>query len=125
MDKISIVVPVYNAEQRLKCCVDSILQQTYDNYELILVDDDSTDNSVKICDVYACSYSNVYVCNIQNQGVSHARNYGIEKSTGHYITFADVDDFLTKNASEILLRGNGKLTYSSIGQYCLDSSNFC
>ena len=78
MDKISIVVPVYNAEQRLKFCVDSILQQTYDNYELILVDDGSTDNSVKICDAYASSYSFVHVYHIQNQGVSHARNYGIE-----------------------------------------------
>lgn len=125
MDKISIVVPVYNAEQRLMCCVDSILQQTYDNYELVLVDDGSTDNSVKICNAYASSNTNVHVYHIQNQGVSHARNYGIEKSAGRYIIFADVDDFLTKNASEILLRGNGKLTYSSIGQYCLDSSNFC
>lgn len=122
MDKISIVVPVYNAEQRLECCVDSILQQTYDNYELILVDDGSTDSSVKICDAYASSYSFVHVYHIQNQGVSHARNYGIEKSTGRYITFVDADDFLTKNALEILLRGNGKLTYFSIGQYCLDSS---
>lgn len=102
MDKISVIIPVYNAGQKLKCWVGSILQQTYDNYELILVDDGSTDNSVKICNAYARPYSNVHVYHIRNQGVSHVRNYGIEKSTGCYITFVDADDFLTKNALEIL-----------------------
>lgn len=124
MEKISIIVPVYNAENTLGRCIDSVLEQTSRDYELVLVDDGSTDSSGVICDEYAAAHPTVYVYHIANQGVSHARNYGVSKSTGKYVTFVDADDFLAENALEILSRGKGKLTYFSIGKYCLDTNCF-
>lgn len=119
---ISIIVPVYNAETTLKRCLDSIFLQEYKNYEVVLVDDGSTDDSSNICDDYAKTYPNVHAFHIHNQGVSHARNYGIQKCIGRFVIFVDADDFLSRNALELLQRGKGKLTYFSIGQYNLDTS---
>lgn len=121
---ISIIIPVYNAEENIRRCVDSILRQTYANYEVILVDDGSTDTSGKICDEYASAHANIHVFHIPNHGVSHARNYGIQKSSGQYVTFVDSDDFLSETALELLARGKGILTYFSIGQYNLDTSQY-
>lgn len=121
---ISIIIPVYNAEANIRRCVDSILKQTYANYEVILVDDGSTDTSGSICDEYASSHSNIHVFHIPNQGVSHARNYGMHKSSGQYITFVDSDDFLSETALDLLAKGDGKFTYFSIGQYNLDTSQY-
>ncbi len=124
MEKISIVVPVYNAEQTLKQCLDSILQQTYKDFEVVLVDDGSTDKSASICDNYSASNADINVYHIPNQGVSHARNFGITKCTGRYITFVDADDFLAKDALDLLAKGQGKFTYFSIGQYNLDKADY-
>lgn len=122
--KISVVIPVYNAESNIRRCIDSVLNQTYKYYEVILVDDGSTDNSAQICDDYTSSHDNIYVYHLHNKGVSHARNYGMQKCSGRYVTFLDSDDFLTDKALELLLRGKGKLTYFSIGRYNLDNSNY-
>lgn len=94
MKKISVIVPVYNAEKWLKRCVDSILNQNYDNFELILVNDGSKDNSGAICDEYANYDARVKVIHKENGGVSDARNAGIDKADGDYITFVDSDDEL-------------------------------
>ena len=93
---ISIIVPVYNVEKYLKRCVESIINQTYKNLEIILIDDGSTDNSGKICDEYALMDNRVKVLHIKNGGVSNARNLGIENATGEYIAFVDSDDYLEK-----------------------------
>ena len=93
MIKYSVVIPVYNVESYLPYCIDSVLtQNTSFSYEIILVDDGSTDKSSNICDNYASQNSSIRVFHIANQGVSHARNIGIEKSLGEYILFLDADD---------------------------------
>lgn len=105
MDKIkfSIIVPVYQKEFFLKNCVDSLLAQTYQDFEIILVDDGSIDKSGEICDEYAKIDSRVVSFHKTNGGVSAARNYGIEKSIYKYIAFIDADDFWEKNfLSEIV-----------------------
>ena len=94
---ISIIVPVYNVENYLKECIDSILGQTYTNYELILVDDGSTDSSGIICDKYAEKNLNVSVVHKVNGGLSSARNAGIEKANGDYYVFIDSDDVVHRD----------------------------
>lgn len=103
MDKISIVVAVYNAEKTLKKCVDSLLNQTYKNIEIILVNDCSKDNSLDICNEYSKANDNVKVIsNERNSGVSDTRNNGIDNSTGEYICFVDSDDYVESNYIEVL-----------------------
>lgn len=103
MNKISIVVAVYNAEKTLEKCVNSLLKQTYENLEIILVNDSSSDNSFNICKKYSIIYSNVVtINNLVNLGVSATRNIGIEKSTGDYICFVDSDDYVEANYVEEL-----------------------
>ena len=97
MKKVSVIVPVYNAESVLHYCVDSILNQTFKDYELILVDDGSTDGSGALCDEYALTNENVLVKHMENQGVSVARNTGIELAKGEYICFVDSDDYVEKD----------------------------
>ncbi len=92
MSKLSVIVPVYNAEKTLSRCVDSILSQTYHDFTLILVDDGSQDGSGKICDGYAEKDSRIKVIHKENGGVSSARNAGLAISAGEYITFLDADD---------------------------------
>jgi glycosyltransferase involved in cell wall biosynthesis len=104
MPEISVIVPVYNVEKYLHRCVDSILAQSFSNFELILVDDGSTDNSGKICDEYAQKYDNIKVYHINNKGVSYARNYGIKKAAGEYILFCDSDDTVLEGWIETLLK---------------------
>ena len=96
-EKISVIVPVYNVEAYLERCVESILHQTYTNFELILINDGSTDSSGQICDDLACQCENIKVYHIENAGVSNARNTGIQLATGAWITFVDSDDFVTKD----------------------------
>lgn len=91
---VSVIVPVYNIAEDLPRCAESVLNQTYDAVELILVDDGSTDGSSDVCDLYALQDSRVKVIHQKNAGVSAARNAGIEKSSGEYITFLDSDDYL-------------------------------
>lgn len=95
MDKISVIVPVYNVKEYLKECIDSILSQTYRNMEIILVDDGSTDGSGDICDEYAQDNEMIKVIHKENGGLSSARNKGLESITGEYIGFVDSDDVLS------------------------------
>ena len=99
---ISIVVPIYNVEKYLKKCLDSIINQTYKNIEIILINDGSTDNSGKICDNYKENYDNVVVIHNKNRGVSVSRNIGIDKAKGNYITFIDADDYIEPDMIEKL-----------------------
>ena len=102
INKISIIVPVYNAKSYLSRCIDSILNQTYQDFELILVDDGSTDCSGEICDKYASNDIRIRVFHKPNGGVSSARNLGLSKINGNYVIFVDSDDFLMPNHLEIL-----------------------
>ena len=85
MSKISVVVPVYNADKYLKDCIDSLLAQTINDFEIILVNDGSTDNSKDICHSFANKYSNIYVIDKENGGAASARNIGIKNAKGDYI----------------------------------------
>jgi len=91
--KFSVIVPVYNVEKYLHECVDSVLNQTYPEYEIILVDDGSTDNSKSICDHYSQLDQRIRVFHTSNSGVSTARNIGIQKAIGEYVLFLDSDDY--------------------------------
>lgn len=93
---ISVIVPVYNAEKTLRQCVDSILGQDYRDFELLLIDDGSKDNSPAICDEYAAKDLRVKVFHKPNGGVSSARNLGIENAQGKWVTFIDADDYITE-----------------------------
>lgn len=95
--KISIIVPVYNAEKRIRRCIDSILTQKMDDFECILVDDGSTDHSPAICDMYAKQDTRIMVIHKKNGGVSSARNAGLEKANGEWVIFVDSDDFIKSN----------------------------
>lgn len=92
--KISVIVPVYNVEKYLPRCIDSILSQSFTNFELILVDDGSPDNSGRICDKYAAKDSRIRVIHKKNGGASSARNVGIKNAKGEWITFIDADDYI-------------------------------
>lgn len=103
MSKISVIVPIYNTAEYLGECIDSILMQTHQNLEVILIDDGSTDDSGKIADQYAEKDLRVIVRHTENGGVSNARNRGIDISTGEYIAFVDSDDALDVRYFETLL----------------------
>lgn len=100
---ISIVVPVYKVENEIDRCVQSILIQTYKNIEIILVDDGSPDNCPQICDEYAKKDNRVKVIHKENGGLSDARNVGLREAKGEYILYVDSDDFIQKNACEVLI----------------------
>ncbi|MGX7112127.1 glycosyltransferase family 2 protein [Gemella cuniculi] len=104
MDKISVIVPVYNVEQYLEKCVNSIINQTYKNLEIILVDDGSTDSSGKICEKLAEKDARIRVIHKENGGLSDARNKGIEVATSNLIGFIDSDDYIDNDMYEILLK---------------------
>lgn len=93
MPQISVIVPVYNAEKSLNRCVDSILAQTFTDFELILVNDGSKDSSGQICDRYVLSDPRVRVIHKSNGGVSSARNLGLDAAGCEFITFCDSDDY--------------------------------
>jgi glycosyltransferases involved in cell wall biogenesis len=94
---ISVIIPVYNAEKYVEATVESVLSQNHDNFEVILVDDGSTDNSAVICDSLSAKYDRIRVIHKANGGVSSARNAGIEAASGKYITFIDADDKAGEN----------------------------
>ena len=110
-DLVSIIVPVYNVEKYLEKCIQSICEQTYDNLEIILSDDGSTDNSGKICDQYACIDSRIRVIHKENGGLSDARNSGIEVASGRYFMFVDSDDTITYDTVE-------KLFFAAMEHHC-------
>ena len=100
---ISIIIPVYNTEKYIRRCVDSVIAQSYKDWELILVDDGSTDGSGKICDEYAVRYDKVFVWHTNNRGASHARNIGINHAKGELISFVDSDDWIVEQYVETLI----------------------
>ena len=103
-DKISVIVPIYNVEPYLRRCIDSIINQTYENLEIILVDDESPDNCGQICDDYAKKDTRIKVIHKKNGGLSDARNVGLEVCTGDFISFVDSDDWIELNTYEIMMK---------------------
>lgn len=103
MPKLSVIVPVYNTEKYLRECVDSILAQTFTDFELILVDDGSTDGSGAICDEYAKQDDRVQVIHQENGGITVARKSGVRAACGEYVTFVDSDDWIDKDMYHIML----------------------
>ena len=99
---VSVIVPIYNVEQTLKRCIESVLSQTFKSYEIILVDDGSTDSCGIICDEYEKKHENITVIHQENRGVSSARNAGIKVAGGEYLMFLDSDDYLAENCLETL-----------------------
>ena len=95
--KYSVIIPVYNVEKYINRCLKSILSQRYNDLEIILIDNGSTDRSGSICDIYANEYANISVYHIENHGVASARNFGLSKARGEFIYFVDSDDYLVGN----------------------------
>lgn len=99
---VSIIIPIYNVEKYIEKCLNSVINQTYNNIEIILIDDGSEDKSKQICDDYAKTDTRIKVIHKKNEGVSKARNIGIDISKGEFITFIDSDDYIDKNYIEEL-----------------------
>ena len=108
MKSVSIIVPIYNAQIYLEKCISSILSQSYKDFELILVDDGSKDESGKICDKWQKKDERIVVIHQENQGVSSARNEGLKRASGTFITFADADDIMKQNYLEVLVNEQDK-----------------
>lgn len=101
MDKISVIVPVYNVEKYLDRCLESLVNQTYDNYEVLVINDGTKDNSQLIIDKYAINYPGIIKVFVkENGGLSDTRNYGLNEATGNYIMFVDSDDYVDKKILE-------------------------
>ena len=103
-EKITVIVPVYNVENYLQKCLDSLLSQTYKNLEIIVVNDGSTDNSGNICQEYAQKDNRIIYIETENSGQSAARNFGLDRMTGSYVTFVDSDDWVEQDYVEVLYR---------------------
>ena len=95
--KYSVIIPVYNVEKYIDRCLKSIISHNYDDLEIIVIDNGSTDSSGSICDTYASEYSNISAYHIENHGVGSARNFGLAKAQGEFICFVDADDYLVGN----------------------------
>lgn len=104
MPSVSIIIPVYNAEKTVDRCINSILNQTYKDFELLLLNDGSTDASGMICDSYAKKDTRIRVIHKENSGVSDTRNQGIAMAKGEYIQFLDSDDWVTPEATGVFVR---------------------
>lgn len=102
--KITVIIPIYNTEKYLRECIESVINQTYSIYEIMLIDDGSTDNSIKISHEYAQKYKNINVIHTSNKGVSAARNMAVERASGDYIMFVDSDDWLELDMVEELVK---------------------
>lgn len=127
-DLVSVVVPVYNTEQVLERCLSSLVNQSYKQIEILLIDDGSTDNSGTICDEYAKKDSRVKAFHSVNLGAAHARNVGVDKAKGRYITFVDSDDYIEDKMIESLMddiaMNDSDLSVSSLTEED-DSECFC
>lgn len=108
---ISIIIPVFNVEEYIGRCVESVLNQTYQDFEILLIDDGSTDKSGEICDEYVSKDSRIKVFHVENNGAATARNVGIDNAKGEYISFIDSDDFVAPQMYEILI--NNLIQYKS------------
>ena len=124
MDKVSIIVPVYNVEDCLSYCVDSLRQQTYKNIEIILVDDGSTDSSGEICDQYAREDDRIKVLHIENGGLSNARNTGVKESSTDWIVFIDSDDYYDHRAIEYLVELRDKYRVDLVATPVIEVRNY-
>ena len=122
MKLISVIVPVYNTEKYLEKCVMSILNQTYKNLEIILIDDGSTDNSPQICDSLAEKDNRITVIHQPNGGVSSARNTGLDNTHGDYIMFVDSDDYIAPNMIEFLSENIGDTDIAMCGYNSVDEN---
>ena len=124
--KISIIVPVYNTEKYLRQCVDSILNQSFKDFELLLIDDGSKDASGTICDEYATKDKRVRVWHQENQGVSVARNVGLEHAQGEWIYFPDSDDIIVEDAFETMIKMvSDSVDYVMCGYEVYDENGNC
>ncbi len=120
---VSVIIAVYNVEKYLKKCIESVINQTYKNMEIFLVDDGSTDNSSKICNDYKKMDSRIKVIHKKNGGVSSARNVALDRASGKYVTFIDSDDWVSENWIEFLVNSIEKHNSSvSIGEICCCSA---
>ena len=123
---ISIIVPIYNVENYLRQCLDSIVSQTYQNFECLLINDGSSDNSADICREYIEKDSRFRYFEKENVGVSSARNLGIERSKGQYITFIDSDDWVDSEYLEVLYRAlieeKADIAISTYKQFNMDDN---
>lgn len=108
-DLVSIIIPVFNVEKYLCKCINSVINQTYKNIEIILIDDSSTDKSGNICDYYSNIDNRIKVIHKENEGVSVARNTGLDLANGEYIAFVDSDDYIEKNMIEIMVKNIKKI----------------
>lgn len=104
MPKVSVIIPVYNVEKYLERCLDSVLAQTFQDFEVICVNDGSTDNSLEILQQYVQKDERVKILNQENKGLSEARNVALDVAIGEFIAFADSDDFYVPNFLELLLK---------------------
>lgn len=103
-EKITVIVPVYNVENYLEKCLDSLINQTYKNLEIIVINDGSTDNSGEICQEYAQKDNRIVYIEKENGGQSEARNMGLDRMTGSYVTFVDSDDWVELDYVETLYK---------------------
>ena len=117
MVKISIIVPVYNTEPYLEQCLDSIINQTLEDIEIICVNDGSTDNSLSILEEYASKDNRIRIINQENKGQGFARNNGLKNVNGEYVLFVDSDDWIELNTCEAL--------YKKVNELDLDMLFFC
>lgn len=121
--KISIIIPVYNTEQYLRACLDSVLSQSFADYEVLLIDDGSTDGSGSICDAYAQRDNRIRVFHKENGGVSSARNLGLDNARGEWVYFVDSDDEMLPGGLQTLADGIGEdvdLVGGGYEQYWID-----
>ena len=116
--KISVVIPVYNTQQYLKECIDSILAQNYDNWEAFLVDDGSSDQSFEVCKEYKKQYPDkIFIKRIKHKGVSVARNYALKRASGDYIVFLDSDDYIKPNLFKHINENANKSIDVFVGEF--------
>ena len=125
---ISVIVPIYNIEEYLRTCLNSLLNQTYQNFEVLMINDGSPDNSASICQEYAARDSRFRYFEKENGGASSARNMGIEYSEGSYITFVDPDDWLDETYLEILYTNlkkyNAAVSVSTYKRFDMDTNSW-
>ena len=118
--KVSLIIPVYNVRDYLRKCLDSVAAQTWQDLEVILVNDGSTDDSPEILQEYAVKYAHFSVYTIENRGLGGARNYGMEHATGEYVLFLDSDDYIAENCVEVLVNAAEKNGSDIVVANCYD-----
>lgn len=118
MIKVSIIVPVYNVEKYIQRCLESLVNQTLEDIEILIINDNTPDNSMKICEEYAKQDNRIKIFSKENEGLGLTRNYGIERANGEYIAFVDSDDYVSKDMCEVLYnaakKNNADIVYGGI-----------